>query len=155
METPVCLLERIHFSDSGTFGKLTFQYQTLFTGELPWKENRQSVSCIPQGEYLCTWSFSPRFQKYCYEVQDVPGRTGIRIHSASYMGDREKKMKSQVEGCIALGRELGWLGDQSIPDDRRQQYLMDSASATRYFESVMKQKVFRLFIVNRLPPART
>lgn len=63
--------------------------------ELPWKDNAKGISCIPEGIYELVLSYSPRFGRMLYEVKNVPGRRGIRIHSANYT--------SQLHGCIAPG----------------------------------------------------
>lgn len=76
----------------GTLVAGEFSCKTL---ELPWKNNEKSVSCIPDGEYICKWTYSPAFDRYLYEVKDVPNRSGIRIHPANYI--------KQLRGCIALG----------------------------------------------------
>lgn len=81
-----------------------------YTMELPWKNNREGVSCIPVGNYLMRWTVSPRFTRAAqlknpaapnvctYEVIDVPKRTGIRMHAAN--------MAIQLKGCIAPGLQL-------------------------------------------------
>ena len=44
-------------------------------------ENAQYL--IPDGSYEITISWSPKFEKYLPILNDVPGRTGIRIHTGS------------------------------------------------------------------------
>ena len=68
---------------------------TLASLELPWKENKNKISCIPKGSYKVTTTFSNRFKKDMWLLLDVPNRSGIRIHSANY--------SIELEGCIALG----------------------------------------------------
>jgi hypothetical protein len=71
------------------------------TLERPWKDNANDISCIPEGTYVCRWSVSAHLSELAghtvetYEILDVPGRTGIRIHSANQY--------KQLLGCIALG----------------------------------------------------
>jgi len=50
---------------------------------------------IEAGEYILSWSWSPRFSKHKLEISGVPGRSGIRIHSGNY--------GRQFRGCIGLG----------------------------------------------------
>lgn len=75
-----------------------FMCRTL---ELGWHNNQSNVSCIPPGNYICRWTQSNRLSQiagrniFTYEVLNVPGRAGIRIHSANFY--------SQLLGCIALG----------------------------------------------------
>lgn len=64
--------------------------------ELEWLDNAKGKSCIPAGVYPMRWSMSNRFKRMMWEVCDVPGRAGIRIHSGNYAGDKI----SSSEGCI-------------------------------------------------------
>ena len=50
---------------------------------------------IKEGQYLVSWSWSPRFGKHKLEITGVHKRKGIRIHSANY--------GRQLRGCIGLG----------------------------------------------------
>ena len=65
--------------------------------ELPWRDNKKNISCIPKGTYKCTLYNSPKFGKV-YKVLNVPNRTNILIHIGNY--------NSQTQGCIMLGDEL-------------------------------------------------
>ena len=65
--------------------------------ELPWKDNKRNISCIPKGTYKCTLYNSTKYGKV-YKVLDVPGRTGILIHVGNY--------NSQIQGCLLLGNDL-------------------------------------------------
>lgn len=100
------ILIRTETGDLGTYGILTspsgFQCYTL---ELPWKDNKQDVSCIPPGVYVCSWKDSPKNGK-CYHVLDVPGRMDVQIHAANWAGDTEKGHHSELLGCIAPGRAI-------------------------------------------------
>ena len=52
----------------------------LYDGHVTVKtlENRDFL--IPEGTYPLDKTFSPKFKKFLPEIQDVPDRTGIRIH---------------------------------------------------------------------------
>lgn len=132
-------LTRLESSDQGTFGKIKVGSLTLFTGELPRRENKSNISCIPSGLYRCVWTFSPRFKRFMYLVEGVPQRTGIRKHSANLMGDKNLGYKAQLNGCIALGEKLGFIDNQKA--------LLLSAPAMRRFESFMERKPFTLEII--------
>lgn len=67
------------------------------TLERAWLDNLPMVSCIPAGEYSMGWTHSPRFKRKMLEVLRVPGRAGIRIHSADYVGE--------LQGCIAIATD--------------------------------------------------
>jgi len=133
------ILERLETSDHGTFGRIIAKNLTLFSGELPWRENAPNISCIPIGTYLCRWTLSPRFKRFMYAVESVPQRTGVRKHSANLMGDSLQGYRAQLNGCIALGERLGWMDGQKA--------LLLSAPAMRRFERHMELKPFELEII--------
>lgn len=98
---------RTKFTDQGTFGVLEIDHQFFcFTGELPWRDNKEEVSCIPEGVYQVEWRLSPKFGE-CYHVENVQARSNILIHAANFMGDRGLGYRSDLLGCIALGEKLG------------------------------------------------
>jgi hypothetical protein len=70
-----------------------------YTAENPWLNNRQNVSCIPEGVYRAILHDSPKFGR-CLWVQDVPERTEILVHVANSQTD--------VLGCIGPGDDYGW-----------------------------------------------
>lgn len=113
-------------NDTGSFGKM----DKFFTVELPWKDNANNVSCIPAGRYRCSWTLSPRLKRYTYEVLNVPGRAGIRIHSGNF--------PKQFLGCIGLGLSVG------VMDGQRG--VFSSQTAIRQFEAQMQQQSFILEI---------
>ena len=52
-------------------------------------------NCIPVGEYEVRITWSPRYKRWLPEILNVPGRTGIRIHSGNYPRD--------TKGCVLVG----------------------------------------------------
>lgn len=133
------VLERLESSDQGTFGRITFGGMTLFTGELPDRNNASNASCIPAGTYICRWTYSEAFKRTMYLVDGVPNRAGIRIHSANFMGDNPP-YKKQLHGCIALGERLGTMDGQKA--------ILLSAPAVRRLETAMNRQTFELEIVD-------
>jgi len=55
-------------------------------------------TAIPAGTYDITIRFSQRFQKLMIAVQDVPGFTGILIHSGN--------TDANTSGCILVGKVI-------------------------------------------------
>ena len=133
-------LVRLDRGDQGVFGRIEVPGLTLFTGELPWRENAPGISCIPEGIYRCAWTLSPRFRRFMYLVGEVVGRAGIRKHSANLMGDVALGFRAQLNGCIALGEKLGWINGQKA--------LLLSVPAVRRFETRMGGKPFELEVCN-------
>ena len=132
-----CFLYRTDTSDEGTFGVLIHPHGYLFTGELPWRDNRTSVSCIPAGEYQVDYTWSPLFKRFTYEVQNVPNRSGIRLHSGNYCCAAPVH-RADVLGCILLGKARGYLSNQKV--------VLYSKPAVTSFETAMGKKAFKLTI---------
>lgn len=63
--------------------------------ELPWRNNRRGVSCIPPGVYVLSWTESPTFKRHTLRLEDVPDRDGILCHPANEI--------KELRGCIAFG----------------------------------------------------
>lgn len=107
------ILNRRETSDQGTFGEVTLPNGlVLYTGELPWRDNRPRVSCVPEGVYECQWILSPRFGR-TFQILDVPGRSHVLIHSGNWCGDTSNGYKSHVLGCVILGKLSGTLHGQN------------------------------------------
>jgi hypothetical protein len=74
--------------------------------ELPWKDNENSVSCIPDGEYTLRWTRSTRFSAmkgrdvHMWLVDGVKGRAGIRIHSGNYAGEKLTDSLGCILPCV-------------------------------------------------------
>jgi hypothetical protein len=73
-----------------------------------------------------------------YLLGKTDPRVGIRAHSANFMGDKSLGYRMQLNGCIALGEQLGWMEGQKA--------LLLSAPAVRRFENHMGHKPFMLEI---------
>jgi hypothetical protein len=134
---PTVELFRLRRSDQGTEGTLVagdFDCRTL---ELPWRENRKQISCIPAGEYDVEIRLSNKYGRV-YWVRRVPNRTYILIHSGNYAGDKSKGFKSHVMGCILLGKKSGFLGGQVA--------VLNSRVAVRQFMEHMEYESFKLKI---------
>lgn len=67
--------------------------QTL---ELPWRDNKSRISCIPKGVYRLEETKYYRGGGYpALAIMNVPGRTDIKIHRANWPSD--------LWGCTAPG----------------------------------------------------
>lgn len=91
----------------GTPGILIMKSFRCMTLELPWYQNKTSISCIPPGEYEITYEKSSGEiggRKDLYLLHDTEPRTGIFIHAGNYAGDKALGYKSNSYGCILLGR---------------------------------------------------
>lgn len=87
------VLQRSYYPD-GVNGILhAGDKQICYTIELPWKDNRHGISCIPEGTYPVVKRFSNRHQ-FHLEVLNVPDRSLILIHKAN-------DAQQELRGCIA------------------------------------------------------
>lgn len=110
----------------GTFGTLDFDGLHFATLE-------PSRPVIPQGDYLITFTYSPRFsEKIPYKdyngvplVNGVKGHDGIRIHVGNYASD--------TSGCILVGI----YGDNTMVYKSRAAYndLMTRVNQRKYYNN--------------------
>jgi len=76
--------------------EISFECYTL---ELPWKYNKQKVSCIPTGKYSCSKAEpTVKFPYKHFDVHNVQGRSGIKGHGGNYV--------FQILGCLLFGDKL-------------------------------------------------
>lgn len=92
-------LRRFAYMPWATFGRLQVGGFACYTVERPWVNNQVNVSCIPLGRYPLTLGRYNRGGYPAYVVEDVPGRSQIKIHAANTAAD--------VVGCIGPGLDLG------------------------------------------------
>lgn len=146
------LLKRTETGDEGTFGFLMADSgHSWVTGELPWRDldgngiGDPKTSCITTGVYICEWAKSPRFG-WCYHVRNVSGRSEILIHAGNYVGDKLLGFRSDVLGCIVLGKDFA-------EDGNGQKIVVKSREALTAFENEFGRKPFELTIVEAFAPA--
>lgn len=103
------LLRRLYSTDQGTFGVMSMDGKPIcVTCEDPWNNNQQNASCVPLGAYQCHKHTGERFSNV-WELQDVPNRSAILIHSGNNIKD--------THGCILVGHGFSQLdGLPSITD---------------------------------------
>lgn len=125
--------------DQGSPGRLTTPGFRCFSLELPWRDNKPEVSCLPEGVYWVRWSLSPRLKKWTYEIiEQIAERGGFRMHSGNFAGDRDKGMRTDSLGCPLLGYQMGIMHGQRAT--------LISRPAVNDFVTFMERKPFALEI---------
>jgi hypothetical protein len=130
-------LKRIDSGDYGTLGVLYMPGLTVCTIELPWRENRENVSCIPIGVYDAEPHKSPSHGNV-YRLLNVPKRSDILIHVGNFAGDTGKGYRTDSEGCILPGLYHDSLSNQTA--------VVDSGKALRRLKAAIGQQTFTLSI---------
>lgn len=91
------IVERKLSSDRCTMGYMIANGKVIcYTLELPWKDNLNSISCIPPGTYKGILRYD-KTDGWRIQLEDVPNRTGVQIHMGNYT--------TQIEGCILVGTD--------------------------------------------------
>jgi len=110
------LIQRISQDDTQTLGELKIlgcgEVQRFTCLELPWKDNRRNVSCVPEGRYRAIRYKHPE-RGSSIVVLNVPGRTDIMVHVANF--------HRQLQGCIAPGigfRDIDRDGHVDVTESR-------------------------------------
>lgn len=83
--------------EEGTYGVLIDNKPFCLTLELPWKDNRQDVSCIPAGEYLCNRTVRLKVGQ-TFEILQIPNRSDVLIHKGNNVWESR--------GCLLLGEQF-------------------------------------------------
>jgi hypothetical protein len=108
---PLFRIERIYLETEtvGSWYPMANQVVLCKTLELPWKENRRSISCIPEGDHLCRReAFTVKHPYPHFRLPNVVGRSGILVHRITYVKD--------LRGCIGVGQAFGDLNGDGVPD---------------------------------------
>ena len=99
-------LTRFRKTTAGVYGVFEFEVRPGafepfgVTRELPWLDNKKSISCIPPGKYLCK-RYSSKKYKNTFEITKVPGRKYILIHIGNF--------KSNSKGCVLVGESFDYI----------------------------------------------
>lgn len=91
-------IARFEYSTESIIGRLYLSNKLLcFTLELPWRDNKEDVSCVRAGLYSAYLRYdSPSSKReWCPELSQVPGRSHIQIHIANE--------PHEISGCTAVG----------------------------------------------------
>ena len=95
-------LIRVEQTEEATIGVLKADGVVVcWTLEEPWRNNKQDVSCIPEGEYELEYEYSPSKGRALWTIKDVPNRSYVRIHKGNTVKD--------TEGCPLTGTKPGYL----------------------------------------------
>ena len=87
------LLSRSYGKD-GTNGKISYQGKLICESiELPWRNNKRNISCIPEGKYLLIKRHHAQ-HGIQLALSIVPNREAILIHPANFA-------LRELQGCIA------------------------------------------------------
>lgn len=79
------------------------------TKDMPLKEIERikvyGETAIPAGEYIVRMTYSPKYRRIMPEILDVPGWSGVRLHSMNTAKDSL--------GCIGFGKndKPGWISN--------------------------------------------
>ena len=96
-------------SDDGkqTLGRLVIQGVELKTLELPWRDNKKQISCIPAGTYICKPRTSDKYKRH-FHVLSVPNRSYILIHAGN--------TNAHTLGCILVGLSRADINADGLAD---------------------------------------
>lgn len=109
------VIKRKNFTDNSTSGDLFIDHKfCCHTLEDVVREVKgrpveewkiKGKTAIPTGKYVCVITWSNRFKKLLPLLLDVPGFSGVRIHSGNDAED--------TEGCILVGMTSrpDWIGN--------------------------------------------
>jgi hypothetical protein len=103
-------LERVYL-ETETLGSIYAPDGSIVckTMELPWRDNKRAISCIPESEYKVIYQPPKPGRDYEYfRLPDVPGRSGILMHRITYVKD--------LKGCIGVGSRFTDLNKDGVPD---------------------------------------
>lgn len=123
---------RTLYSDIGVLGILKIGDSDYRTLELPDKNNRRNISCIPIGTYYGQVRKS-RKKGWCIQLQKVTNRTAIQLHAGNRLKD--------TQGCILVGTDYIRTEQEYI--------LTESRRAIRSLINQTHRGVFKIIISNR------
>ena len=82
------------------------------TMELPWKDNQQDISCIPEGVYTYTKYLSPKLGTTVLLLHGTDPRKNVEVHWGNTVRD--------IDGCILVGTkgelEIGGVNYPAVLD---------------------------------------
>lgn len=131
METAILIRDEV--SSQVIRGTLRAKDKVFQVLERPWLNNKPNESCIPAGDYNAV--FLPRSAsgkyKNIYQLQSVPGRTGILIHNGNLV--------DHSRGCLIIGMHRAFLAGKPA--------VINSRTALEEFVELFGGKSFVLKII--------
>jgi len=88
------VLERQDFHHNATKGQLLVNHKSFHTLELPWKDNKTNISCIPSGTYTFQKIQRTSNKQPALYLRDVTNRSEILIHQGN--------KPTHTQGCILI-----------------------------------------------------
>jgi len=122
------IITRTISGPTGTFGHFRFEgkYLTIegYTLERPWMDNKNDISCIPEGDYEAILHYWDRKDKnkeniWVLWLQNTGSRKGIFVHGGSTTED--------TKGCILIGKGFDKGGNLTGGPALRKAILTDNA----------------------------
>lgn len=107
---PTATISQIEFLDFSCVGL-----------ELPWRDNQQDISCIPEGVYEYEVKYSVRAKRDVIWINGVEGRTSIQMHPGNYT--------RQILGCILPGDAIKHLDGDKV---------LDVSNSTATFDKLLR-----------------
>ena len=89
------------------FGEDYTELLTFHTLELPWKENKRRISCIPADTYTVKKRWSEKYGWHLH-ITNVKGRTWILMHFGNFYTD--------ILGCILAGNNHVDINNDGLKD---------------------------------------
>ena len=130
-------LHRSYFA-AGTNGTLFIDGTFFcFTIELPWRDNKRNISCIPEGTYEIETRFSKKFEHHLM-VKDIRERSFILFHPAY---DAQKDLL----GCIAPVTYLSGIGKGTYSRNAMQKLL------SKVYQAQDRKEKIQLIIKKPIP----
>ncbi len=102
-------LKRKYRQNEATLGTILDENQkeVCKTLENPWIDNKEKISCIPEGTYNVKRDDGGKF-KY-WKIVNVANRSDIEIHN----GNKQKDTK----GCLIIGKKWAFIDDELAVSD--------------------------------------
>lgn len=128
MKKPIVYIYRQVEDDKQSLGFITVEHECIpkyadVCLELAYLDNKKNASSIPPGMYNLVYTYSPRFKRNLWLVENVDGRSGIRFHAANH--------HHQLNGCIAPGT-----GTADIDGDGYMDVTSSLAALNRFHEAM-------------------